>query len=198
MPLASDLRALLVNENIDDAIITVIETIGFCSISEFSGIGESENAVNSELIDCDEMKAAKPNVVQRSRIRAAWALCRKTMTADAAGAKGASQTGFVEGTEERLYKTNLETWKHNPQGTRLLNTSGLVKLYTGLQRSPKALEIMPLESIRLKSDIQIKKLEGTLLTGGGELVQVGADLQEFPLGPLPFSACARGPRLFAS
>ena len=77
MPLASDLKGLFVKANIDDAMITIIEAIGFCTILEFASMGDSDSAVNAELLDCDEMKAAKPSVIQRSRIRAAWSLCRK-------------------------------------------------------------------------------------------------------------------------
>ena len=177
MPLASDLKGLFVKANIDDAMITIIEAIGFCTILEFASMGDSDSAVNAELLDCDEMKAAKPSVIQRSRIRAAWSLCRKHVASETAGPKSAgSDDPFVDGTEDRLYKTFLTAWNRNPQGTRLMATRGLVRLYKGLQRSPRQLELMPLETIRLKSDLLVKKLEGTLLSGG-EMIQVGADMQ---------------------
>ena len=177
MPLASDLKSLFVKANIDVVLIGVIETIGFSTILEFASIGDSEAAVNVELFDCDAMKAAKPTVIQRARIRAAWSLCRLAVATDSPGPKSSgSDDKFVDGTEDRLYTTFLSSWGHNPQGTRLMATRCLVRLYKGLQRSPRQLELMPLEAIRLKSDLQVKKLEGTLLTGG-ELVQVGADMQ---------------------
>ena len=90
MPLASDLKGLFVKANIDEVFINLIETIGFSSILEFASIGQSEDAVNAELLDCDEMKAAKPSVIQRSRIRAAWSLCRKHVASESAGPKSSS------------------------------------------------------------------------------------------------------------
>ena len=136
-------------------LIDLIETIGFSSILEFASIGNSEEAVNVELFDCDEMKAARPDVIQRARIRAAWSLCRKAVATDSSGPKSSgSDDNFVDGTEDRLYATFLSSWGHNPQGTRLMATRCLVRLYKGLQRSPRQLELMPLE--RFASNLTCK------------------------------------------
>ena len=175
----SSLSALFAKANVSQRCIDKFAELGFVAIADVSGIGDTEGAVNVEVLDSDDFKLdPKTTSLERSRIRTAWAMCRKATSVEASAPVGASsEESFLAGTEERLYKVWLDKYSHNLQGTRLMSQKLLVRMYKGLSKSQKQIEPLALEYIRLKSDLVVTPLQGSLITGN-TIVQVGVELQE--------------------
>ena len=177
MSMLAPLRALLESASLSEVIIARLEKIGFASIADFAMLGDSESCVNKELIETDDLKDLNLKIIEKVRIRSAWGLARKAVASSDAGPVASGADDFAAGTEERLYKVWLDYYKHNPQGSRILAQKLLVKLFKGLQKAPKQLEMLSLVSIRLKSDINVVQLSGPMFAGTS-LVQLGSELKE--------------------
>ena len=83
-------KALFKSNSVPDAAIQCIADLGFVTIAEFAA-GDSDSAVDAELLESAEVKALALRTIDKPRIREAWAACREEAATASAPADASSQ-----------------------------------------------------------------------------------------------------------
>ena len=174
----SALKGLLSAHEVLAAFIAWLATNGLVTTEHLARAASNEDKVDDKLINARH--GIDLEMIDEIRIKSAWAAARRLLDTPApcstlAVASAPALDTFSEGVEEGLVKDWYEKHAFNLPGTRLVSTKLMVRLWRGLQRDRKQLELISLDVIRTKSDILIHEVKGTAISGSS-VWEIAADI----------------------
>ena len=161
------LRALLDSSEVHPQVSKWLETEGLVSIEDFAHCSLDEASFEKEVVLCAE-HGVTLRMKEKANLRNPFGAARKSLASTTAivpaGAAAPKET-FGPGVWERIVKVWMEKHNLHLPGSRLMTTKLLVRLHDGILKRPRQLEIISMDCIKLKSDLVVAEIKGTLVSG---------------------------------